>query len=67
MIMVFDDSSNVTSAETGKEMLVWDGGFFELDDVGKEAFRWRALDHVEVGESTDTHPEGTIGTEWDWL
>lgn len=65
-LMLYDGQSNVTNRDTGQEMLVWDGGFVELDGQGREALRWRALDHIDISESTAERPEEPTQS-WDWL
>lgn len=65
-LMLYDGQSNVTDDQTGKEILVWDGGFVELDREGRETLRWRALDHIDFSETTATRPEDP-SQEWDWL
>ena len=67
-LMLYDGSSNVTDEQKNQELLVWDGGFTELDPNGQVVFRWRALDYIDIAESTAIKPEAaSTGTEWDWF
>ncbi|KAK5172364.1 uncharacterized protein LTR77_004003 [Saxophila tyrrhenica] len=66
-LVLYDGSSNFTDPETSENVLVWDGGFLELDSTGSIAFRWRVLDNIHVSESTEIRPEEETSTEWDWF
>ncbi len=67
-VVLYDGPSHLIDAGTSQELLVWDGGFLELDSNGDVLLQWRALDHLSVEQSTDARPESTNSeTEWDWL
>ncbi len=65
-LVMYDNSSTIANTEVG-DLLVCEGGFLQFDPEGKTTFQWRALDHIDVPESTEIRPEGGSKTEWDWL
>jgi hypothetical protein len=67
-LVLYDGTSHKVTGGSAQNLLVWDGGFLELDANGHATFKWRALDHISLDESTDTRPDDSNSeTEWDWL
>jgi hypothetical protein len=67
-IALYDAQPTLLEEGTDQQVLAWDGGFVEFDASGKIVFLWRALDYIEIDESTEIRPESKDSkTAWDWL